>query len=95
MGLELPATLEQWGQIYNDMEGYFSLDKMPWIREPEKMKCSLFYLYRTFEKGRPVATMKRILYPVLRALAQWRVKTGFFKMPVEYWLYRHILKREC
>lgn len=94
LGLEVPASLEEWGKVYNDIEGYYELEKLPWIKSPDKIRRDLFYLHYAFERGRPRQRIKRMFGPLLKTLALIRVKYGFMGFPLEYRLFKTILKRE-
>lgn len=94
LGLEVPVSLEEWGKVYNNIEGYYKLEKLPWIKNPDKIRRSLFYLHFAFGHGRPRQKIKRLLRPLLRAMALIRVRRGFMGFPVEFYLFKTILKRE-
>lgn len=94
LGLKVPSSLEEWGKVYNDIEGYYELEKLPWIKNPERIRRDLFYLHYAFERGRPRQWIKRLVGPLLRSLALLRVRYGFMGWPVEYRLFRTILKRD-
>lgn len=93
-GLRVPSGLEEWGKVYNDIEGYFKLESLPWVKEPEKLRMYLFYLHFVFQKVKPFSLWKRIVFPVLKFVSDMRFRTGFFRFPVEYKIFRIILKKD-
>ena len=93
-GLPLPDNLREWGAVYNDIEGYFKLDSLPWVKNPEKIRKHLFYLHFVFQKVPPGKYWKKLLFPILKFLSDIRFRLNFFAFPFEYLIFKSVLKKE-
>jgi len=94
MGLNLPTTLKEWGTVYNDVEGYFKLESLPWVKNPRIIREYLFYLHFFSQKVKPLKLWKKLFFPILKFFSDTRFKLDFFGFPFEYFIFKTVLKKE-
>ena len=97
-GLSTPTTLEGWSQETSKVLASFShakkldLSNLPWLQDPEifekVMLC--FYVSCTKRYFYKAPLHYRWLLRMMQKLAQWRIKTRFFKFMPEKFMYRLI-----
>jgi len=93
-GLKVPEGLQEWGRVYNEAEGYFKLESLPWVKNPETIRKYLFYLQFVFQKVPPRSYWKKFLFPVLKFLCSLRFRLNIFIFPFEYVAFKRILKQD-
>ncbi len=94
-GLKVPDSLREWGKVYNDIEGYFKLETLPWVKNPSLIRRYIFYLHFTYQKVPPRKFWKKIFFPILKLLSILRFEINFFGIPFEFVIFNKVLRKSC
>ncbi|MHB0976432.1 MAG: B12-binding domain-containing radical SAM protein [Candidatus Aquicultorales bacterium] len=91
-GLSEPDDLEGWSRLVSQEGGYFTAEMLPWVREPKAVRLRAFYLERRSVEDRKRARLEGLAVGIMRKVAGARLRTAFYRFPIEYHLY-DVLKR--
>jgi radical SAM superfamily enzyme YgiQ (UPF0313 family) len=80
----LPGSLEEWSSVYSHNEGYFKLEDLPWIKEPELIRIYCFYLFRATTNFVYPNSLVNYFAKLLKLVSRLRVKASFYNFPLEY-----------
>lgn len=75
-GYQEPQSLEEWSTSINRLTGYDSIDRLPWIKDPELIKRVSFYIdFSNMNVGAlPQGILKKAFLYLMKALADLRIR---------------------
>lgn len=89
--IQMPVNLDEWSEEYQNEEGFFALEKLPWIKNPQRKRLQLLYLaliqYRNDRKISKNPIIKKIIQ-LLQFIGEYRSRNQFYFAPFEYYLYK-------
>lgn len=89
---KLPGSLEEWKDAYSHNEGYFRLEKLPWVKNPLQVRLYSFYLFRATTHFVYPGILANVFFRLLKCISQLRIKYGFYHLPVEYFMVETLRK---
>ncbi len=83
-GFQLPVSLEKWGDVYSHNEGYFKLERLPWVKHPFWVRVYCFYLFRATTNFVYPNALVNYFAGLLKLISRVRVRFCFYNFPLEY-----------